>query len=511
MKKISYVNAFAENFRQKKQYNRLLKEQHDIVLDPYISTDLVANSNWAATYLQKSTYTASKPVYKRKAVVFVIDTAAKITHPDVAPFVSNLYGKDFTGEGVQDGNGHGTGCASCYVGRINGVAPRSQTTIVPLKALKDNGSGSFSWVLNAMKYAYQTWRAIYPDHLAVISMSLGGGGGYKPLGDYAAELKKAGMWIAASSGNSGFSESDNRVGYPAKYDDVWAIGAIDRQGKVSTFSSGGDELVFTGPGTNVQIAWKDNSYINANGTSFGMPYAVAALLHMACQYPQLTTMDQALKYYAKYTTDLHRQGKDKATGYGVPILSQYIGQIPSNAPGETPPPPPPPEEEPEDENPLPPPTEIPRSQDRDLKFSLSNLGWSVVWSQQNYEGTQRVYIPQVNVTYTTKQSIEKAHDSIEKALNAFFNSRGIVLAIDRDYKTDEQLEQLIINSTVKSKNPKITFLPFQNQQHRKDFADAGYWVGRFIEIILRTRYDIDLKVISLTAKDDKNRTTTILI
>lgn len=512
MKRINYVSALTESFLETRRYHKNLRQKHDIVLDPYISLDITTNSNWARSYLQVDDYTASQPIYKRKAVVFILDTAGEIKHPDLVDRVANQHGADFTGEGKADGNGHGTGCASCYVGKQNGVGPRDYITIVPVKVLRNNGSGSYSAVLQGMKYAYDTWKNQYPDYVGVISMSLGGGAGYTPMKTFAEQARAAGMWIAASSGNSGFSPDINRVGYPAKYDAVWAMGAIDSSGEIASFSSGGDELVFAGPGRNVNIAWKNNSYITANGTSFGMPYAQAALLHMACQYPQLTTMEKAEDYYKKYAKDLYTPGKDKGTGYGCPVLSPFIGQIPDDKPTENPPPPPPPpEEEPPQEPPSDDPTEEPRTTERTLQFTFQSNKYYMNWEQQGYPTKHRVFIPEITVELKTKALATDIYDRLEKALEWYFTSRGIIMAIDRAKKSDKQIESLITETEAKIKGPSVLFLPFAGKSYEKDFADAGYWAGRFAEVLIKKSRGLAIKVKSLTAKDEKGRKTNIII
>jgi len=508
MKRIKNFPALMESIKQKRAYKENVKQGHDIALDPYIDFGITTNSNWPRSYLKVNDYMASSIVFRRKAVVFIIDTAGEITHPDVLPYVANKYGKDFTGEGVFDGNGHGTGCASCYVGKVNGVGPREDIIIVPIKVLRNNGSGSYLQVLNGVKYAYDTWKNHFPNYLGVISMSLGGGSSYKPLSDLMSSIRKAGMWIAASSGNSGYSETVNRVGFPAKDPSAWAIGAMDSAGRIASFSSAGKELVFTGPGRSVQIAWKDNSYINANGTSFGMPYCMASLLWMACQYPQLSSMDKAEEYYKKYVTDLHTKGRDVGTGYGVPVLSPFIGQIPDDKPGGNPPPPPP--DPPKEEEP--PKDTPPRSTARTLRFPFQRNNWKLVWQENGKAGRNTIYCKAIEIEHTTKELAPTAYTAIENGLNWFFSGRGLVLSIDRDKKTVAQLKQLYrFSKELTTKTPTMVFLPFANASEPKDFHDAGYWTGRFIQVLLKNDKKITVKVKSITVADEKGRTATINI
>jgi len=108
--------------------------------------------------------------------VFVIDTGADETHPDVAP---NLSPQAPSGDSmsfvpteptIQDLNGHGTWTISAVGAPINGigisgVAPN--VTLVEGKVLNGKGQGLFIWTDQALIYAGL-------KHFDVLSASLGG-------------------------------------------------------------------------------------------------------------------------------------------------------------------------------------------------------------------------------------------------------------------------------------------------------------------------------------------------
>src|SRR3954452_24550675 len=104
--------------------------------------------------------------------VFVIDTGADMTHPDVAPNLDAAESRSFVPSEPtpQDFNGHGTWTISAVGAPINGigisgVAPK--VTLVEGKVLDGTGHGQFLYTDEALIYAGL-------QHFDVVSASLGG-------------------------------------------------------------------------------------------------------------------------------------------------------------------------------------------------------------------------------------------------------------------------------------------------------------------------------------------------
>src|SRR5690349_14105604 len=221
------------------------------------------------------------------AVVAVVDTGIDAAHPDLAGRIGA--GWDFVdGDSTpQDGNGHGThvsGIIAANAGNgigVDSVAPGA--TIMPVRVLDNNGSGSDANVASGIDWA--------TDHGAnVINLSLGGAVPTSGLGladPITAAVQHAldnGVIVVAAAGNDGlpFCENDSFGGK------VLCVGAVDKRENRSFYSSFGSGLSLVAPGgsdmpgtdEDVLSTWNDNGYQELAGTSQATPHVsgVAALL-----------------------------------------------------------------------------------------------------------------------------------------------------------------------------------------------------------------------------------------
>lgn len=229
------------------------------------------NLQWALPHIDAET--AWKEMDDLKPItVAVIDTGVCMTHEDlVGRVLSNGY--DF----VDDDNdpddvfGHGCSVAGIIAANIDngigiaGFAPNA--SILPIRVLGPNGSGSMADVAKGIVYAAD-------NGADIINLSLGsfvGSQAEKDAVDYAVAK---GVTVIASAGNSGGA----LPGYPARYDNVVAVGAIDPDGSRSSFSNRGGDI--WAPGRDIHTIYLNNTYKKLNGTSFSGPYvsAMAAVL-----------------------------------------------------------------------------------------------------------------------------------------------------------------------------------------------------------------------------------------
>ena len=208
--------------------------------------------------------------------VAVVDTGVDCTHPDLkCDFGAGYNVIDPTATPMDD-NEHGTHCSGTIAGRqdgkgVVGVAP--QATIIPVKVLDKDGSGSLSDIVKGINWAAK-------NGADVISMSLGGASGSAALQRAVNAALAKGVVVIAAAGNSG--PDPDTVGFPAGYPGVIAIAASDSKDAVAKFSSRGAAVAFIAPGVDILSTVPGGGYAKFSGTSMACPH-MAGLAALAIE------------------------------------------------------------------------------------------------------------------------------------------------------------------------------------------------------------------------------------
>ena len=104
----------------------------------------------------------------------------------------------------------------------------------------------------------------------VISMSLGGTYN-SPLEEaYYNHLYDQGILIIAAAGNEG----NDALAYPASYNVVVSVAAVDMNQQKADFSQFNDQVEIAAPGVTVLSTYPNNTYVPLSGTSMATPYVV---------------------------------------------------------------------------------------------------------------------------------------------------------------------------------------------------------------------------------------------
>jgi serine protease len=175
--------------------------------------------------------------------VCVIDTGFYTAHEDFAGVVSDGYSQVGT-PWYTDGHGHGTHVAGTIAAQDNeigvvGVSPGVSLFII--KIFNDDGQWTLSSDLVDAIYRCQDGGA------KVISMSLGGSRANGRENRAFNTLYQQGILHVAAAGNAG----DTSYSYPASYDSVISVAAIDETKTVADFSQKNNQVELAAPGVDV--------------------------------------------------------------------------------------------------------------------------------------------------------------------------------------------------------------------------------------------------------------------
>lgn len=161
-----------------------------------------------------------------------------------------------------DGNGHGTWCASRFISDgkdVLGFAP--ECTVISYKVLNDNGSGNLQNVIRAAEMAIKAG-------CDIISTSLGWAGEVDGFINVVNKSKERGILWLSAAGNDGTRED---IDYPALYGDIISVGSHDKNRKRSRFSDYGLDLDLYSSGQKVLGAYTKNREAYLDGTSMATP------------------------------------------------------------------------------------------------------------------------------------------------------------------------------------------------------------------------------------------------
>jgi thermitase len=202
---------------------------------------------------------------------------------------------------------HGTHCAGIAAAAGNdgsgtaGVAWRAR--ILPVVVVSPC-SGLASWLADGL-----VWAA---DHGAgVMNISLQYSVDSTPLHDAVRYAAGAGATLVAAAGNNGSSG----VAYPARWDEVIAVGSLDQSDAPAATTGVGPEVDVAAPGVDVLSTIDLDAYGFKSGTSMAAPHVSGTLALMRAIAPRLPA---ALLRTSLQDTcvDVFDPGTDARTGRG---------------------------------------------------------------------------------------------------------------------------------------------------------------------------------------------------
>ena len=257
--------------------------------------------------------------------IAVLDTGIHDEHPAL-----NVEKEvDFTGEGTDDLNGHGTHVAGIIASTdstYKGVAYGAD--LFNVKVLNQTGSGYASDVIAGIDWSVE-------NGAEVISMSLGATvdpcDGTDPLSQAVDEAVNKGVVVVASAGNNG--PDAGTITSPGCAKNAITVGAVDDNDNVPSWSSRGptdDGRVkpdILAPGVSIVSTWKDNSFKSLSGTSMSTPFVAGIAALLLEKKPSLTPSQ--IKDVLKSTAvdlglDENTQGSGRVDAYAAYL---YVNNI----------------------------------------------------------------------------------------------------------------------------------------------------------------------------------------
>ncbi|MBM7645663.1 subtilisin family serine protease [Scopulibacillus daqui] len=121
--------------------------------------------------------------------------------------------------------------------------------------------------------------------------------------------------IVSASGNE-----NTHLGWPAVYDEVVSVGAVDQKLERAGFSNFGHELDVTAPGVDIYSTYPVGRYAKLSGTSMATPIVsgvIALLIASASQSKIKLTPDVIMEMIRERSVDLGERGFDDMFGNGL--------------------------------------------------------------------------------------------------------------------------------------------------------------------------------------------------
>ncbi len=243
--------------------------------------------------------------------VGLIDGGVDTAHPAFRG--AHIVQQGFAGKAVA--SEHGTATASLLVGRsdgFTGAAPGAELIVADIYGNMPTG-GSTSALLKALD-----WMA--GQKVGVINISLVGPPNV-PLRTAVATLVGRGYLIVAAVGNDGPAAKPL---YPASFDGVVGVTAVDRRNKVLLEAGRGPQVDLAAPGSDIAAAAPGGKYVAVRGTSFAAPI-VAGLLARRLSAPDPQAARAALTWLSSQAIDLGAKGTD--TTYGAGLVGNDIRPV----------------------------------------------------------------------------------------------------------------------------------------------------------------------------------------
>jgi len=206
---------------------------------------------------------------------------------------------------------HGTAVASLLVGqpgtRVPGLLPRAR--LVAIDAFHRAGQDERADAFTLVEALYN----LSDEDVAVVNLSLAGPQNRVVEAALLDLFERQGIAFVAAAGNGG---PTSEPVYPAAYDFVLSVTAVDRNKRIFRRANRGEYIDLAAPGVKVWSAASVKGAKWKTGTSFAVPFATSAVALAMARFPEKSPKEiyELLKSKAM---DLGDPGHDTTYGAGL--------------------------------------------------------------------------------------------------------------------------------------------------------------------------------------------------
>lgn len=257
--------------------------------------------------------------YGNEVKVAVIDSGA-YAHPDLAPNLLDGHNYMDNNSDTTDNIGHGTFVSGIIAAEANGkyvdgIAYHAK--IVPLKCFDNGYTTKVSMIADAIYDAVD----LYGCDVINMSFGMGQSETSTTLRLSIKYAQQKGCILVASVGNGG----DSAIYYPAKYDGVIGVGAVDSDNQICGFSQRNDTVDVVAPGQGI-LSVSIPGFKDSSGTSFSAPH-VSAMAAIAKCIDEDITPGEFQNILQATSTQLGDGVYNTLFGYGLINIQAMIDEM----------------------------------------------------------------------------------------------------------------------------------------------------------------------------------------
>jgi type VII secretion-associated serine protease mycosin len=255
-------------------------------------------------------------------VVAVVDSGVDSGHPQLSGAVTTgVDALDAGGDGRVDCVGHGTAVASIVAARprpgtaFRGVAQAA--TILPIR-VSERVDGTGSGRTASLGAVAAAVRQATDRGASVINLSLTTERDDPALREAIRYARTRNALVVAAAGNR--RDAGNPRPYPAAYDGVVGVGAIQPDGARVAQSQSGDYVDLVAPGADVTAAARGGGHARYTGTSFAAAYVAGTAALVRQYHPALAEAEVTRRLIA--TADAVGD-QHAAEDFGAGMINPY--------------------------------------------------------------------------------------------------------------------------------------------------------------------------------------------